>query len=352
MRADWFESYSNQFIQPAYFIMALLIVVWVGLLALRRFEDAHFERKIWGVPVIVVAIFVWPSIVLGIKSMVDTFNTFLLARIFHIPWHGFGFPEVGSPSNILGWSAEALARLLPNLSYWLIYSFYMIFLFFYSILGPFIIAKGILSDEIEAFIEMVGELTVIIFWQTTLVLIVAFIMPEIVSGTAFPANPRPNFYFLSFILGVMILFVPPMTRKFVVSISSAFMPSGFRWGGAFIGIGLVGKLGGSMLGRMGMAASTRHSVHGFSHHVFEAEEFAARHRHRHHAQHLEHELHEAHHENHKLLHELEHADAHGHDHDHDHTHHDHDHDDHHEDHENQGLWDVAKSAKHEEDHHD
>lgn len=153
MRADWFESYSNQFIQPAYFFMALLIVVWVGLLALRRFEDAHFERKIWGVPVIVVAIFVWPSIVLGIKSMVDTFNTFLLSRIFHIPWHGFGFPGSWIPANILGWSAEALARLLPNLSYWLIYSFYMIFMFFYSILGPFIIAKGILSDEIEAFLS-------------------------------------------------------------------------------------------------------------------------------------------------------------------------------------------------------
>ncbi len=108
-----------------------LVVVSIGIMALRRFDEAKFREEIWGLPVIVLAILVWPSLVLSLKALVDTFDGFLLNRIFHIPWRGFGYPEVSSAQSFGGWSAEGLARLLPNLSYWIIYTFYLVFMFFF-----------------------------------------------------------------------------------------------------------------------------------------------------------------------------------------------------------------------------
>jgi hypothetical protein len=353
IRPDWFDLYSTQFIQPSYLLMGLLIVVSVGLMAIRRFENANFEKKLWGVPVIIVAIFMWPSLVLGLKSLIDTFNAFLLASVFRIPWRGFGFPNVGSASIYLGWSAEGFARLLPNLAYWIIYTFYIVFFFFYAVLGPFIIAKGVLNDEIEGFLELAGELTVMLLWQTTIVVLVAFLMPEIVSGQPFPAHPRTNLYLLSLILGIMILFVPSLTRKFVTSVGSSFMPLGFRWGGAFLGLTFAARAGGSLMGAMGFSQNARHSMHNMFHNAMEGEEFAARHQHRQHGHHLEHEVHEAHEEAHELAHELEHAehehgsghghDNHGHGGGHSHDGQDHHHGGHDDGH---GLWSAATHAKH------
>lgn len=354
MRSDWFQVYSGEFIQPSFLLMTLLLVVGVGIMALRRFDEANFEKKLWGLPVIVVAILVWPSLVLSLKALVDTLDGFLLSRIFHIPWQGFGFPDMSAASSFVGWSAEGLARLLPNLSYWIIYSFYLVFLFFYTVLGPFIIAKGVLSDEIEAFLELVGELTVLLLWQTTTVILVAFIMPEIVSGQIFPAHPRANMYFLSLILGIMLLFVPSLTRKFVTSVSSSFMPLGFRWGGAFVGLTFAAKASGAFLGMMGVSGHTRHAMHNMFHHAAEGEEFAARHAHRQHSHHLEHEVHHAHHQVHDLAHELEHAHGHGEDHGHGNQHGHEGHIDHHGGHtESGGLWSAATHAKHDHgsDHH-
>lgn len=358
LRPDWFQAFSGQFIQPSFLLMTLLLVVSIGLMALRRFDEVNFEKKLWGLPIIVLAILMWPSLVLALKSLVDTFDAFLLTNIFHITWRGFGYPDMGSASNILGWSAEGLARLLPNLSYWIIYSFYLIFLFFYSVLGPLIIAKGILSDEVQGFVELVGELTVLLLWQTTTVVLVAFIMPEIVSGHPFPASPRANMYFLSLILGIMLLFVPSLTRKFVTSVSSSFMPLGFRWGGAFVGLSLFAKASGSIMGFMGFSHSARHTMHNMFHHAAEGEEFAARHQHRQHGHHLEHEAHHAEHKVHELAHELEHAHEHGHGHG-DHGAHGSDHGHGHDDHHGgghgggHGLWSAATHAKHDHDsdHH-
>lgn len=355
MRPDWFDAYTSQFIRPSYLLMILLLVVAVGVMALRRFEDADFGKKLWGIPVIMVGVFLWPSLVLGMKSMVDSFNSFLMISVFRIPWNGFGFPSVNTTRIPLGWSIEGLAYLLPNLSYWIIYVFHLVFLFFYSVLGPLIIAKGILSDEIEGFLEMVGELAVLLLWQTTMVVLVAFIMPQIVSGEPLPAKSDDNFVFLSLILGLMILFVPSLTRKLVTSVSSSFVPLGFRWGGAFIGATLLAKAGGSVLGALGASHRFRHGFSEAFHMGAEGEEFAARYGHRKSHHHLEHKEHQQEHQIHELHHELEHAQeheqAHG-DHGGDHGggHGEHAHGDEHG-HEDKGLWTAATDAKKDSDHH-
>jgi hypothetical protein len=236
LRGDWFDVFTPKMIRPAYLLVILFLVISVGVLALKRFEHANLEKKLWNLPVILIVIALWPALVVGIKTLVDTFNTFLIVDVFRIRWEGFGFPHVGSIGAAVSLPAEGMARLLPNIAYWVIYAFYLVFFFFFSILGPLVLAKGVLLDEMETFFDLIKEFVNLMLWQTTLIIIVAFLMPDMVSGQPLPAQPASNFYFLSFILGIMILFVPTVTRKFTVQIDSAFVPLGLRWGGGFLGV--------------------------------------------------------------------------------------------------------------------
>lgn len=235
--------------------MTLLLIVSIGILALKRFENANLEKKLWNLPIIIIIVLFWPFLIMGLKNLIDTFNTFLINDVFQIPWLGFGFPAVGSVTHIMGWTADGLARLLPSLAYWIVYAFYIIFFFFFAVLGPFILAIGILSDEIDAFLSLLKEIVILFLWQTMMVILVAFIMPVIVSGDPFPSNPPTNFYFLSFILGIMILFVPSMTRKFTSHLGGGIFPKVFKFGGAALALTGIGKVGALGLGAIGADAS-------------------------------------------------------------------------------------------------
>lgn len=255
LRPDWFYAFTPKMIAPAYLLLTLLLIVWIGILALQRFENPDFEKKLWNLPVIIIAILFWSALVLGLKELVDSFNTFLVGNVFGISWVGFGFPEIGSFDNVFAWPTEGLARFLPNLAYWVIYAFYIIFFFFYAVLGPLVLARGVLFDEVETLLELIKELTILLLWQTTMVIVVAFVMPDIVSGKPFPARPEANFYFLSLILGILIFFVPSLTRKFVSHLGRPFVPLGFRWGGAMLGVTGLARAGGVALA--GAGVSTR-----------------------------------------------------------------------------------------------
>ena len=122
--ANWFDTYAPLLIRPAYLLMVLLLVIYIGIMVLKRFENFDVEKKLWNLPVIITVIATWPVLILGLKDFIDYFNTFLIRDIFQIPWEGFGYPDMGSITNIFGWSADAIARLLPNLTYWIIYSFF------------------------------------------------------------------------------------------------------------------------------------------------------------------------------------------------------------------------------------
>ena len=276
LRSDWFEALAPKLLRPSFLLIIMLLVISIGILALKRFENADFAKKLWNLPVLITITVFWPSLVIGLKELVDTFDTFLVVNVFGIPWRGFGFPEVGSVGNLMMWPTAGLARLLPNLAYWIIYAFYIILFFFYSVLGPLVLAKGVLFDEIETFLDLMKELVILLLWQTTLVILVAFIMPSIVSGNPFPAHPETNLYFLSIILGVMIFFIPALTRKFGAHIESAFVPLGFRWGGAMLGLGAIGSVGGMALSRAGMSLEGIEKIKPWGERILQAEEFKTR----------------------------------------------------------------------------
>lgn len=276
LRADWFEVFSPKLMRPSFLLITILLVISIGIMVLKRFENVDFAKKVWNLPVVMTIIVFWPSLVIGLKELVDTFNTFLVMNVFGIPWHGFGFPEMGSIANIVAWPTAGLARLLPNLAYWIIYAFYIILFFFYAVLGPLVLAKGILFDEIETFLALVKELLILLLWQTTLVILVAFIMPSIVSGEAFPARPETNFYFLSLILGIMIFFIPPLTRKFASDVERAIVPLGFRWGGARLGLTAFGGVSGTILSQAGASLERLEQLKPLRDRLLRMDEFKAR----------------------------------------------------------------------------
>ncbi|MCB9024813.1 MAG: hypothetical protein H6625_00720 [Bdellovibrionaceae bacterium] len=280
LRSNWFEVFVPKLIQPTYLLMILMLVISIGIMTLKRFENANLVKKLWNLPIIITLVVIWPFLILGLKDLIDTFNTFIIYDIFQIQWKGFGFPSLGSISNIVAWSAEGLARLLPDISYWIIYSFYLVYFFFFAVIGPFILAKGILFDEIDAFLEIIKELTLLFLWQTTLAILVAFIMPDIVSGEPFPAQPKANFYFLSLILGIMILFVPAITRKFGNHLGSSIYPPGFRWMGQMLALGAVGKVSTLGLSALGKTVSPE-KMNIWRHRILTAEEFRKRYKHQH-----------------------------------------------------------------------
>lgn len=280
LRSNWFEIFVPKLIQPTYLLMILMLVISIGIMTLKRFENVNLVKKLWNLPIIITLVVIWPFLILGLKDLIDTFNSFLVYDIFHIQWKGFGFPKLDSITHIIAWSAEGIARVLPDISYWIIYSFYLVYFFFFSVMGPFILAKGILYDEIGAFLEILKELTLLFLWQTTLIIIVAFIMPEIVSGQPFPPHPAANLYFLSLILGIMILFVPSITRKFANHLGSSLYPPGFRWMGQMLGLGAIGKV--SSLGLTSLGASlSPHKWELWKHRILTAEEFKKRYKHQH-----------------------------------------------------------------------
>lgn len=275
---NWFDAYASRLIQPAYLLMTLLLIIAVGIMVLKRFEDSNIEKKLWNLPVIITILGVWPFIVLGLKSLIDVFNTFLIHDVFQMEWNGFGFPSFDSIADILGWTRKAIVTLAPTLSYWIIYAFYIVFFFFFAVLGPFVLAKGILFDEIDAFLELTKELTLLFLWQTTLVILVAFILPDIVSGKPFGpiAGVSPSTYFLSIILSIMILFVPSITRKFANHLGSSFFPTFFKAGSIILGLGAVSK-GLSAAGAPGVGMQIKKQ----SHRVLMGLEFRKRYQHQH-----------------------------------------------------------------------
>lgn len=346
--ANWFNDFVPRFVEPAYLLVAMFIVISIGILTLKRFHGADFEKKVWNIPATIVLIVLWPFLVLELKELVDTFNTFLVQDIFHMSWHGVHFPSLGEFNNPMGWSAELIARFLPELAFWVVYGFWIVFFFFFAVLGPFILAKGILFDEIQAFLELLKEITILFLWQTTIVILIGFINKDLVSGKPFPDQPAQNFLFMCLVLGIMIFFAPSMTKKFGNHLGSSFFPAGFKWGGMMLGLTAGAKIASAGLAAMGtpIGHGLLHQWHTWKHRVLAAEEFKERWSHVAHGKHLEHEVHHLKHHGHgghddhgghgghgggHSHHEHHHDHSHGgghhehhHDHEHEHEHH-HDH---------------------------
>jgi hypothetical protein len=105
-------------------------------------------------------------------------------------------------------------------------------------------------------------------------------MPDIVSGKPLPAKPETNFYFLSLILGVMIFFVPPLTRKLTTHIESSFVPLGFKRGGAVLGLMVAGRAAGAAMSGLGASDTAVRRMARIGEIVVRADEFRSRYHHR------------------------------------------------------------------------
>ena len=54
MRADWFELVSSKLIDPAYLLLVLFLIIFVGVAVLKRFEEVNLTKKLWNIPIIII----------------------------------------------------------------------------------------------------------------------------------------------------------------------------------------------------------------------------------------------------------------------------------------------------------
>lgn len=276
MPTGWFESFAIKLVRPSYLVVILFLVISVGVMVLKRFENSDLEKKLWNIPIILVAIAFWPTLVYALKDLIDHFNTFLVRDVFRIEWQSFGFPSLGSVGNILGWSADSVARLLPNLSFWIIYAFYFVYFFFFAVLGPLVLAKGVLLDEIDVFLELVVEIALLFLWQTTAVILVCIVLPEIVSGDSIASYSGKNVFFRSFILGIVLLFVPSITKKFGTHLGHSMITPALTRSLSFVAFGTAWGLGTKGIAMATGAKAVGEGVQKMSHRISTVEDIAHR----------------------------------------------------------------------------
>jgi len=179
-----FRDFDVRINQAALAVLVLLFLISVGLYALNRFENFALDSKVYSFITIAVLIGLWPPTVQGIKSLVDTLNTFLITSVFHdefgvwkgremlgpLVWSRIHL-EAGIFDSILKILAVLLTFLLDVGQYFL-YAFFLIFFFFFKIFGPFVLARGILSEDFSVFKQLLREVTLLFLWQTTFIILV------------------------------------------------------------------------------------------------------------------------------------------------------------------------------------
>lgn len=124
--------------------------------------------------------------------------------------------------------------------------------------------------------ELLRELAILYLWQSTVVVLVAFILPDIVSGREFPRQPPANFYLLSFLLGLLLLFAPAITRKFASHLGGSILPGGFRFGGMALGMTAVGRAASAGLSAAGLPTAAKGQAAAFTQRALTFQDFVTR----------------------------------------------------------------------------
>jgi hypothetical protein len=179
-----FRSFDGRINQAALSILVLLFLVSIGLYAINRFENFALDSKVYSFIALVVLIGLWPHIITGIKSLVDSLNTFLISTVFLDEFGTWKGREMLGPmiwskihlnAGIFDGTLKILAVLLTfllDVGQYFLYAFFLIFFFFFKIFGPFVLARGILSEDFTVFKELVREVSLLFLWQTTFVVLV------------------------------------------------------------------------------------------------------------------------------------------------------------------------------------
>ncbi len=381
------ESLASRYGNISLQLLGLLFLIFIAIYALRAFEGLDLQGKVWDFALCALFIGLWPIIVVELKSAVDGFNLYLVSEIFHgqtfnglvpivntfeslksiiINWQDFfgpnGFFGQAGQSLVLNIVAT-LCGIAIGAAKIIIEVFYNAYFYFFVLLGPFVIARTIFSEHLEALLELLQEFLVVMLWPTT------FLLIRGMNSLAQQSNPlganAPEVGMMGEIafqlsMIVMTLFVPSLTKKFCVHVGSSIISPLLRFAG--IALGLTGAQGlASMAGRSIAGAG----FHGF-HFAHSAEKYISlgeivhEHGHAQHAHHVAHKLHHA-------LHTAEHAAHHAHEHHEHHDHHGHDdhhahdhgghddhggHGDHHEHGEHGGHSEHHEHNDHHEHHHD
>ncbi len=178
------KDFDTRINQAALTVLVLLFLISLGLYALNRFENFALDTKVYAFVVSAALIGIWPHMIEGIKAMVDALNTFLITRVFADEfgvWRGREMLgglvwsrihlNVGIFDSVLKVLSILLTFLLDVGQYFL-YAFFLVFFFFFKIFGPFVLARGILSDDFSVFRQLLREVTLLFLWQTTFIILV------------------------------------------------------------------------------------------------------------------------------------------------------------------------------------
>lgn len=293
-------------------LVEFFLIVFIALAAIQRMDDTGWSNKLWNIAVTLVVIASWPTIVLALKEVVDAFNYFLVRDVFEMEWRA-AFVEPSFMQLIDAWARldiqtgsilmqilNFIAIIFLVVARFIIYGLYWVFLFFLIALGPLILAKGVLMDEIEALKELLKETLILLLWQTTYVVIFGLLEANYFSEYRIVGQGENPFVEFGKViaLAVLTLFVPTITRKYANHLGTPFFPVGLRWGGAFLGLTLLGR--GMGIGRRALGFAGGHGVFAaFRHRALHLEEVFERGRHQRHTIHLEQQIR-------RLKHELAH----------------------------------------------
>lgn len=117
------------------------------------------------------------------KELVDAFNTFLIREVFALDWTGFEaignliWEKVKFETRITDVLFSSLAKILAyglDLARLFLYYLFVLWFFFYKLMGPFILARGVLSDNLSVLKELLTEVCILLLWQTTFVFLLGF----------------------------------------------------------------------------------------------------------------------------------------------------------------------------------
>jgi len=240
-----FTSWPIPFMPIAIALLTAFFLIYMLVAALKMFEGVPIEKKVVHFIVIGILITLWPTLVIHIKLLVDSFNTFLIQRVFNMDWdQGIGISRTSQLAQAVDWGWDihhwplkvlnaVLAALLiaaNTLIYWL----FLLMFFLYVALGPLIIARSIFGEELEGVVDLLREVTTLFLWQSTFVILVGFLDTGYAATSQFVEVGDSILMQAGrgIALIVLILFVPLITRKIVGEVSSSIAPA-TSGGGAY-----------------------------------------------------------------------------------------------------------------------
>ncbi|MDB5038595.1 MAG: hypothetical protein JWQ35_2123 [Bacteriovoracaceae bacterium] len=251
----WTQAFTI-FQHLAMVLLPLFFIISIFIYALQAFEGVRLESNVFQLILTTILIALWPEVLMGIKTLVDSFNDFLIQDVFHMSnQHSLISPSTLdelSRATDFGdnwWNLKHFVNFFMVLilvtAKLIIYGLFLIFFFFYAALGPLVIARGVLSENLEVSLDLIKQVTLLLLWQSTFLIMVGLVDKTVGSSPHFMLVGDDGFFFKAakaIGLAILILCVPTVTKKFADSISAAFVPHGFKLGGAVLGFTALAAL--------------------------------------------------------------------------------------------------------------